>query len=64
MGVRYDNKWEIAESLDAVGYADWEEGEGEVGGGKQRLWRERWTAMSAVFNQNPNVAALRRAENR
>jgi len=34
MGVRYDDKWEIAESLDAMGYADWEEGEGEIGGGK------------------------------
>ena len=44
--VRDDDEGEVAESLDAMGKADGEEGEGEVCGGEESGCGERRTAMS------------------
>ena len=44
--VRDDDEREVAESLDAMGEADGEEGEGEVCGGEESGCGERGTAMS------------------
>ena len=41
-----DDEGEVAECLNAMGEADWEEGEGEVCGGEESRCGERRTAMS------------------
>ena len=44
--VRDDDEGEVAESLDTMGEADWEEGEGEICGGEESGCGEWGMAMS------------------
>jgi hypothetical protein len=45
VGVGDDDVGQVAQGLDAVREADWEEGEGEVGRGEEGAFGEGWTAM-------------------
>ena len=46
VGIRNNNKWEIAESLNAVGEANGQEREGKIGGGEEGFGGERRAAMA------------------
>ena len=60
VGVRDDDVGEIAEGLDAVGEADRDKREGEVGGREESFFGERGAAVSGRVRPGVNGRGMER----